>query len=139
MQKRVRGILINEGTIVLIKRVKEHNTYYVFPGGGVERGEKLKTAIKRELKEELGVDTTADKLLFKRHFDKPGINQLEYFYLCKITGGVLGTGEGPEYKPGNQYEGTREVIQLPIRAIKDLNLLPLEVKNWVLQNYGGEE
>jgi len=139
MQKRVRGILINKGMIVLIKRVKKHETYYVFPGGGVEKGESLKGSLKRELKEELGIEANIKKLLFKRRFDKPGIDQIEYFYLCEIIGGVIGTGDGPEYDPVNKYEGTHEVLQLPIRNVKDLNLLPLEVKDLVLQNYANEK
>ncbi|MBA4319539.1 MAG: DNA mismatch repair protein MutT [Flavobacterium sp.] len=136
MQKRVRGILINDRTIVIIKRVKKYETYYVFPGGGVKKDEDLIQALKREIKEELGVDADVEKLLIEKRFDKSGVDQIEYFYLCKITGGPLGTGDGPEYQAENKYEGTHEPIQLPISDIKDLNLLPLDVKNLVLENYG---
>ena len=53
MQKRVRGILIKDGMIALIKRTRDGETFYVFPGGGVEEGETEEQALKREIKEEL--------------------------------------------------------------------------------------
>jgi 8-oxo-dGTP pyrophosphatase MutT (NUDIX family) len=56
MQKRVRGILIKDGMIALIKRTRDGETFYVFPGGGVEEGETDEQALKREMKEELGTD-----------------------------------------------------------------------------------
>ena len=136
MQQRVRGILISDGMIVLIKRVKQDKTYYVFPGGGVEKNENLTQALKREMKEELGVDISIGKLLFEKRFDRPGLDQTEYFYLCDIIDGLLGTGNGPEYQIGNEYEGTHEVVRLPIKEIEGIDLLPAEAKLFVLQNYG---
>ena len=53
MQKRVRRILIKDGMIALIKRTRDGETFYVFPGGGVEEGETEEQALKREIKEEL--------------------------------------------------------------------------------------
>ena len=51
MNQRVRGIIIENGKIVLIERVKGDKTYYIFPGGGVEEGETILQALHREMKE----------------------------------------------------------------------------------------
>ncbi len=139
MQKRVRGILVDKGTITLLKRVKKSEAYYVFPGGGVEKGESVRQALKRELKEELGIDVNIIKLLVKKRFDRGKTEQIEYFYICEKTGGKIGTGEGPEFQPGNEYDGTHEVVQFPINKIKDINLLPKEVKESVLREYKFKE
>lgn len=135
MQKRVRGILVDKGIITLLKRVKKSETYYVFPGGGVEEGESVKQALKRELKEELGIDTNIKSLLTKKRFDRDETKQIEYFYICETAGGKLGSGKGPEYQSGNAYEGTHKVVQFPINKIKNLNLLPKEVKESVLREF----
>jgi 8-oxo-dGTP diphosphatase len=62
MKKRVRAIIIKENKILIIKRTKSDDVYFVIPGGGVEIGENIETAIKRECKEELGVKIVVKNL-----------------------------------------------------------------------------
>jgi ADP-ribose pyrophosphatase YjhB (NUDIX family) len=130
---RVRGILIEAGKLILIKRVKSTETYYVFPGGGVEEGESLEQALLREMKEELGVEVKMGELLTTQSFERKDSPQTEYFYLCTMVGGVLGTGDGPEFQPGSHYEGTHEVVKISLDSIKDLRLLPLEVRDLLVK------
>lgn len=126
---------MDNGIITLLKRVKKGDIYYVFPGGSVEDGEGIKQALTRELKEELGIEVSIKKLLTKKRFDREEIGQIEYFYICEILGRKLGSGTGPEYQHGNAYDGTHEVVQFPMNKIKDLNLLPEEVKGLVLREF----
>ena len=54
IRNRGAAIIVQEGKIALIKRIREEETYYVFPGGGIEEGETPEEAMKREVYEELG-------------------------------------------------------------------------------------
>ncbi|EKD69938.1 MAG: MutT/NUDIX family protein [uncultured bacterium] len=66
----VYGILINNGEILLIKKSRgPYKGMYDLPGGGVEFGEKIEEALKRELEEEAGIKL--DGLKF--------VNYNEYF------------------------------------------------------------
>jgi mutator protein MutT len=56
----VRAIIQDKGKILVCKRVDKG--YYFFPGGHLEFGESAEKALKRELKEELGL--TVNKCLF---------------------------------------------------------------------------
>jgi 8-oxo-dGTP pyrophosphatase MutT (NUDIX family) len=47
-----KGIIINEGKILLIK---EKEGWWGLPGGGIDYGEEIKAALKREIEEELSV------------------------------------------------------------------------------------
>ena len=55
---RVYGILINEKKQVLVADEYIRGGYYTkFPGGGLEFGEGTRDCLKRELKEELGIES----------------------------------------------------------------------------------
>lgn len=55
---RVYGILVNENKQVLVSdEFIRGGLYTKFPGGGLEFGEGTRDCLKRELKEELGIET----------------------------------------------------------------------------------
>ncbi len=129
MINRVRAIIIQGKSILVIKRVKTHEIYWVFPGGQVETDESREEAMVRECKEELGVEVKVEELLFERPFELEGEEkQMEYFYRCSIIGGELGTGNGPEYEENNHYEGTHEWEWVKIKDLDKIDLKPKEIK-----------
>ncbi|HLK18276.1 MAG TPA: NUDIX hydrolase [Bryobacteraceae bacterium] len=91
------GALIFEGRkILLVERAKEPlKGYWSLPGGIVEAGEKLETAIRREVLEETGLDIEPVALfeIFERIMpDAEGRPEYHYVlmdYLCRVTGGQL--------------------------------------------------
>ena len=136
MQKRVRAIIIEDGSLLTMKRVKTYETYWMFPGGGVEIGEDDECALIRECQEELGVSVDVSDLMFESSYvHKDSGLQKEYFYRCKITGGKLGTGDGPEYQENSNYEGTHELEWIKLSELEKINLRPPEVKRGVLELY----
>lgn len=52
---RVAAVIIENDRILMVTHKKKKNLYWLLPGGGVEYGESLDHALKRELKEELGI------------------------------------------------------------------------------------
>ncbi|MEK7607577.1 MAG: NUDIX domain-containing protein [Patescibacteria group bacterium] len=54
----------------------------VFPGGHVQNGENLETAIKREMLEELGIKLINPKLIYSTDFDTKGELQTINFFGC---------------------------------------------------------
>jgi 8-oxo-dGTP diphosphatase len=59
---RVSVLLRWQGRILLCRQEKPGKEYWLLPGGGVEWGETLTEALRRELGEEVGI---ADELLFE--------------------------------------------------------------------------
>lgn len=63
----ISAILINEqnNTVLLVRNSDEHsNNLWSFPGGQIEKGETLKSALKREVKEETGLAINNPKLAY---------------------------------------------------------------------------
>ena len=56
---RVAGLLINGGRVLLVRHEKDGRSYWLLPGGGVEEGEQLEEAVRREFAEECGLTPTA--------------------------------------------------------------------------------
>ena len=132
--ERVRAIITDRDKILLINRIKGNDSYWVIPGGAVESGESHEQAIKRECLEELGVKIEVQKLFLQRLGDKSEIEgQKEFFYLCNIVDGQIGTGQGPEFQAGTQYKGEYKIKWVDLKDLPEINLKPEEVKNKIIQ------
>lgn len=130
---RVAAIIIKDNKILLMRRIKKGQEYFVFPGGGIEDNEIPEEAIIREVKEELSLDAKIDKLLFQ--IENRG--QQELYFLIKEFSGVPKIG-GPEKKrmnKNNQYYPT----WIDLNKISNLsNLYPEEgrskIKDYLAEN-----
>lgn len=136
MKTRVRSVIIKDNKLLLIKRTKKDLVYWVIPGGGVEENETNKEALTRECEEELGVKIEIKELLLEMFSGKPATEgQKEFFYLCDIIDGILGSGQGPEFQQNSSYVGDYNIEWININGLKEINLKPEEIKELIYQKY----
>jgi 8-oxo-dGTP diphosphatase len=60
---RVAGLLVHEGRILMVEQGHGEERYWLLPGGGVQFGETLADAVRREFDEELSLRVGVSKLL----------------------------------------------------------------------------
>ena len=101
MRQRVAAVIIKDNKILLLHRIKDGKEYFVFPGGGIEKGESLEEAVIREVQEELGLEIKIEKLLFQ--IKNLGNDEL-YFLIKEFSGtSKLGGPEKERMNEDNQY------------------------------------
>ena len=128
IRNRGGAIIVQEGKIALIKRIREGETYYVFPGGGIEEGETAEEATKREIYEELGVHIKVEHLIAKVEY-----KGTEYYFNAHIIGGVFGSGKAEEFEIKDR--GSYIPLWLPIQELEKVNIKPYEVVGSICNHY----
>jgi 8-oxo-dGTP diphosphatase len=87
----VYGVVIKDNAVLLSPQWDG----YDIPGGGVDLGETLHDALKREVKEETGYDVEPGKVLlvendfFIHPYSKKPLHTILIYYTCMIVGGAL--------------------------------------------------
>ena len=96
----VGAIIIDAGRVLLVERGREPlRGYWSIPGGVLETGEKLMDAVRRETREETGLEIEPVSVveIFERIMrDQAGTAEYHYVlvdYLCRVTGGKLTAGD----------------------------------------------
>jgi ADP-ribose pyrophosphatase YjhB (NUDIX family) len=124
MTDRVRALLITpDGDLLTIRRVRPgQDPYWVLPGGGVEDGENLETALARELREEIAANADIHSLLYI--LDQGGDRQ--YFYLARVRAWSAKASDrsGPEFTDPGRGEYHLQLLPLTAEAVEGIDLKP---------------
>jgi ADP-ribose pyrophosphatase YjhB (NUDIX family) len=91
-------IVKNEGLLLLKRNNQPAKEEWWFPGGRIRRGESLEQTLRREIKEETGLELRSYKLInvYSRLF--PERHDITIVYLCKCKSGIVKlNGEHSEY------------------------------------------
>jgi 8-oxo-dGTP diphosphatase len=83
----IRG---NDGRMLITKRFDESHLggLWEFPGGKVEDGETLRSALVREIREELGVGIEVGRLVLEQKHAYPDRRVHLHFFECRILDGA---------------------------------------------------
>jgi len=130
---RLRTALIaidDSGRALLLQHTREHGVYWVFPGGGVDPGETLEDALRREVQEELSVSCRIDRLVAIGELIQANRHVVDFFY----TGGI----ESGADLIIQSEEGITDAGWFSREEISGMRVLPPEIVNILTKIIAGE-
>ena len=107
-----------QGQVLLVRQSYGHRGWDL-PGGGREPRESLEDALRRELREEIGIEIASSEL--RGVYYEPGVDQHHFAFRCEVRSGSI-----PQAKPPEILEvGYFPLSGLP-RPINDFTLQRIE-------------
>jgi 8-oxo-dGTP diphosphatase len=128
LRVRVCGILIENDKILMILHEPMGKTGQLWapPGGGMNFGQSMQDNLKREFREETGLEIEVKRFLFINEYLEPPLHAIEVFFEVGRTGGKLGTGTDPEMSKNGQiikkiqFFGSKELASLGIYQVHSI-------------------
>jgi len=119
---RACGLVVHEESLLLVRlqAPTRLDPFWSVPGGGVQHGESLEEAVKRELLEETGLEVSVTGLQYVAEFIQQPFHAVEFYFLCQKTGGKLTKGHDPEYEAGSQM-----ILDVAFTSLEKLSKIEL--------------
>lgn len=120
LRLRVCGICIEKNKILMVRHagLGEKGELWLPPGGGAEQGSSMGDNLRREFREETGLEVSVGKFLFIHEHLQAPLHAVELFFEVQVTGGRLKKGTDPELPSGQQI--IREVRFLDFAEFKTI-------------------
>lgn len=112
---RYQGAIVRDEKILLIRH-RHHDTgesYWLFPGGGIEEGETEEECVEREMWEETNLRVSAARLLLDKPTESGDVYKRRRTFLCSVLSGTAAPGYEPEEDAAAAY-GIVEVAWLDL-------------------------
>ncbi|WP_047986294.1 NUDIX domain-containing protein [Ornithinibacillus californiensis] len=124
-----RGLFISDNKVLLAQAKSYTNTF--LPGGHIEFGESAKDTLKREMKEEIGINCKVGRFLglVEHKWEKNGVLNCEINQVFEVTSNEIESSANPK-----SVESHLEFFWCNGRDLDDNNLQPYPFRD-LINNY----
>lgn len=123
-QGRVAAVIVDDHRVVLIERRRSEELYYLFPGGRIEPGETAEECLRREVREETGLEVEIGPQVATTIFE----GKMQPHFLTRVVGGTFGPGGGEEFLPEVIAEhGSYAPVWVPVSSLLSMPVHPREL------------
>ena len=116
---RVSGIYLEDERILLVNHSLYGHDFWSPPGGGINFGETAEAALKREIKEETGLEAQTGKFLFVSEHIDADLHAIELFFEIQSVQGEIGKGIDPEMSADHQI-----IEDVQLMKLEQVQILP---------------
>ena len=106
---RCSGVVFQDGHLLLVRQViyASQESWWGLPGGGREPGETDEEAVRREVREETGLEVRVERLLFDQSVEGRGKYDRYKTFLCVPISGEAQAGTEPGSEGDHGLAGIR--------------------------------
>ncbi|MEM6287344.1 MAG: NUDIX domain-containing protein [Bacteroidota bacterium] len=101
----------------------EDRPFWTPPGGGVEFGESLAEAVRREVQEETGLDVEVGSLRYVLDFVRPPLHAVSFYFACRAAGDIRAARLGADPELGAD-QLLRDLRLVPLADLDQITLYP---------------
>jgi 8-oxo-dGTP diphosphatase len=85
----VRAVILRDNCLLLVNAYRGSDALWCAPGGGVGLHQALEQALRREVREETGLEVDVGKMCLVNEFHDPKgeFHQVDIYFRCTVTGG----------------------------------------------------
>jgi 8-oxo-dGTP diphosphatase len=135
---RVGAVVERDGAILLVRHHKpRRDPYWVLPGGRLGPEETIPECAGREVAEETGLSARFVGVLYVGEFMREGRHTVDVVARMAADGGEEARlGSDPEVAPGSEPT-LRELRWVSIEELREIDLLPIPLRNRLLKDAAG--
>jgi len=129
---RPAAIIIKDNKLLVVKTRRHGEEYYLLPGGGIEYGETIEEALKREVREETGFIVKILKPIYINeyiHRDNWSKRVVNIFFITKI----LGFGKTKKID-----DDIVEVMLIDVDKLDKIDLYPKKLREYIKKDSKNE-
>ncbi len=136
---RVAAIIFNHDMSRIFMQKQNDNDYYMFPGGRLEAHEDSKTAILRELDEELGIKENAQLKYITESFiqfpNNKKYHEIGFYFIVKIDEQKYNYNLDKTYNSlDEENDGKSEFVWLDKNELKNYKIMPNFMVEKIIDN-----
>lgn len=117
---RVAAALVEDGRLLLVEHCKDQHRYWLLPGGGLEWGEGVKDAARRELLEETGIEAEIGHLVLASETVAPDSSR----HLLHLVFSARRLSHSTHSPTSPEEERITDVRWIPLEDVADLIFHP---------------
>ncbi|HZG86697.1 NUDIX domain-containing protein [Paenibacillus sp.] len=139
IRNSAKAIIVDNNRLLLTKNQDKQGYFYLFPGGGQEKGEELKAAVARECMEELGCKVWVGDIVFIREYIGKNhefsewdfdVHQVEFYFECGLAEpNVTFNGSNPD-------DDQVDVEWVEFDRLSDIRIYPKKLVERIVERQG---